>query len=385
MKRYGGLTQVELAGATGLSPATVSNIVKELSASGLLQTTPSTRSGRRAMRVTLAHGLGLVAGVHVTRRHLRVALADLSGVVVAENHMPLARDHRADNELDKATMLIADLLDSVEAGMDELIGVGVAVAAPIDQRTGRITAGGILRGWDGVAIADTLQARLRCAVHVDNAANLVCAAEWRTGAGRGKQNLITVDIGDGIGAGIIAGGNPVRGHRGGAGEFGHTAAGTGGPLCRCGNRGCLEAIAATPAILDRLDDPRIDKTTDLVIRAVAGDARCVRAVGDAGRTIGRALAGLCNLLDPERVVVTGDLARAGELLLGPMRHALEAGLLLDPDGNPDLVAGQLGDEAAVSGAVLLAIDHAQSGPQGGPQHHADVTIASGLDALAFNT
>lgn len=381
VKRYGGLTQVELAGATGLSPATVSNIVKELSASGVLHTTPSTHSGRRALRVTLAHGLGLVVGIQVTRRHLRVAVADLAGVVVAENHMPLARDHRADNELDKATMLLADLLESVDSGMDELLGVGVAVAAPIDQRNGRITAGGILRGWDGVAIAETLQERINRPVHVDNASNLVAAAEWRVGAGRGKQNLVTIDIGDGIGAGIVAAGRPVRGHRGGAGEFGHTSIDPNGPLCRCGARGCLEAIASGPAILDRLDDPRIVKTADLITRAVAGDPRSIRALADTGRTVGRALAGLCNLLDPERVIVAGELARGGELLLGPMRHALEAGLLLDPDGTPDLVAGQLGDAAAVTGAVLLAIDHAQIPSP----HHDDITIGEIPDTLVFTT
>ncbi len=381
MKRYGGLTQVELAGATGLSPATVSNIVKELSASGLLHTTPSTHSGRRALRVTLAHGLGLVIGVSVTRRHLRVAVADLGGTVVAEKHMPLARDHRADNELDKATLLIADLLETVDARMDEVVGVGVAIAAPIDQRSSSIAARGILRGWDGVRIADTLSRRLNTSVHVDNASNLIAAAEWRTGAGRGKQNLITVDLGDGIGAGIIAGGRPVRGHRGGAGEFGHTAVEPAGPVCRCGNRGCLEAIAGVPAVLERLGDPRVVKTADLVSRAIAGDDRCIRAIADTGRTVGRAVAGLCNLLDPERVIVSGDLVRAGELLLGPMRHALEAGLLLDPDGTPDLVAGQLGDTAAVTGAILLAIDHAQIRVD----DHDAITIEPTTHVLAFTT
>jgi predicted NBD/HSP70 family sugar kinase len=381
VKRYGGLTQVELAGATGLSPATVSNIVKEMSASGVLHTAPATHSGRRALRVTLAHGLGLVVGVSVTQRQLRVALADLTGSVVAENHMPLARDHRADNELDKATLLIADLVDSVDAGMDELVGVGVAIAAPIDQRTSSIAARGILRGWDKVSIAKTLERRLHAVVHVDNASNLIAAAEWRTGAGRGKQNLVTVDIGDGIGAGIIAGGRPLRGHRGGAGELGHTTVDPDGPLCRCGHRGCLEAIAGVPAVLERLNDPRVVKTADLISGAIAGDDRCVRAIADAGRTVGRAVAGLCNLLDPERVIVSGDLVRAGELLLGPMRHALEAGLLLDADGTPDLVGGQLGPTAALTGAVMLAIDHAQILTD----HHDDITIEPVATRLAFTT
>src|SRR5665213_2611319 len=132
VKKHGGLTQVELAGATGLSPATVSNIVKELTASGVLHTTPSTRSGRRAQHVTLARALGIVAGVHFSTRHLRVALSDVTNTVVAEHNMPLAKDHRADNELDKVTQLIADMLDSVEATMDEILAVGIALPAPVD-------------------------------------------------------------------------------------------------------------------------------------------------------------------------------------------------------------------------------------------------------------
>lgn len=379
VKRYGGLTQVELAGATGLSPATVSNIVKELSASGVLHTTPSTHSGRRALRVTLAHGTGLVCGVHVMQRHLRIAIADLTAVVVAEKHMPLARDHRADHELDTVALLVADLLEAVDAGLDELVGIAIGIAAPLDSRTGRVAARGIMRGWDGIEIGDAMRARLDRPVHVDNSANLMALAEWRLGAGRGRSDVVVIDVGEGIGAGIITEGRLLRGHRGAAGEFGHTLVDADGPLCRCGSRGCLQAVAAAPAVLDRMDDPRIDKLVDLLASAIAGDQAAVRAIADAGRTIGRAAAGLCNVIDPERVVVGGELARAGELLLGPMRHALEANLLVDPDGTPDLVAAQLGEHAAVLGAVLLAVERA---PMRSPGHDG-VTIADMAPPLAF--
>jgi predicted NBD/HSP70 family sugar kinase len=359
VKHHGGLTQVELAAVTGLSPATVSNIVKELSASGVLHTTPATHSGRRALRVTLAHGLGLVVGVHVAQRHMRVALADLAATIVAEHHFPLARDHRADNELDKAAMLIVDMLDSVDSKLEEVLGVGIGVSAPIDARTGRIARTGIMRGWDGVQIAESMQGRLQRPTHVDNASNLAALAELRFGAARGKRDVLVIDVGEGIGAGLIVDGRVVRGHRGAAGEFGHLIVSTDGPLCRCGNRGCLEAVASGPAVIDGLlDAPATLKTTDLIVRAMAGEPQYMRAIADAGRTIGRAAAGLCNVLDPERVIVGGDLARAGELLLGPMRHALEAALLLDPDGTPDLVQAQLDQNAAVTGAIALAIDTA---------------------------
>lgn len=357
IKKHGGLTQVELAGATGLSPATVSNIVKELSSSGVLHTTQSIRSGRRAQHVTLAHALGLVVGVHFSTRHMRIALADVAHTVVAENHMPLAKDHRADNELDKVSMLLTDMLDSVDATRDEVLAIGIALPAPVDSASGMIARGGIMRGWDGVVVAEAMERRVKRPVFVDNAANLTALAESRLGAGRGRRTSVTLDIGDGIGAGLLLNGQIFRGRHGVAGEFGHTTIRENGPLCRCGNRGCLESIAGGPAILEELRDHLGSlKLGDVVLQAMAGDARCIRAIADAGRHIGIATANLCNIIDPERIVVGGELARAGELLLGPLRHAVERSVIVPEELMPDIVQGQLGTRAAALGAVAYAVD-----------------------------
>lgn len=357
IKKQGSLTQVELAAVTGLSAASVSNIVKELSTAGVLRTTPSIRSGRRATLVSFARAVGLVAGIHVAARHLRVVVADVNGTVLGENHMPLARDHRADNELDRASLLLSDILTNMESGIDELRGVGVAVSAPIDRATGRVAGRGILRGWTGVDIVDVVHRRLRQPVFLDNASNLAALAETRLGAGRGKQNVIFLDVGEGIGAGLVLEGRVLRGHNGTAGELGHTVILEDGPLCRCGNRGCLEAIAGGPAILERLGDAGgITKIGDVVVRAMANDPDCIRALADAGRHIGVAAGNLCNLFDPERIVVGGDLARAGELLLGPIRLAMENTVLVTGDAVPDVVQGQLGPDAAARGAAVRVID-----------------------------
>ncbi|WP_138442429.1 ROK family transcriptional regulator [Sinomonas susongensis] len=357
IKKYGGLTQVELAGATGLSPATVSNIVKELSTSGVLHTTQSIRSGRRAQRVTLAHTLGLVVGVHFSARHMRIALADVAHTVVTENHMPLAKDYRADNELDRVSLLLSDMLESVEASRDEVLAVGLAIPAPYDRGSGTIARSGIMRGWDGVEIADSLGRRLGRPVYVDNAANLAALAEARLGAARGKRNVITLDVGDGIGAGLLLNGQVFRGNHGIAGEFGHFTVRENGVLCRCGNRGCLETVAGGPAIIDGLRDHLGSLNLgDVVVQAMSGDARCIRAIAEAGKHIGLATANLCNLLDPERIVVGGELSRGGELLLGPMRHAVERSIIVGEELMPDIVQAQLGLRAATLGAVAYAID-----------------------------
>ena len=364
VKKYGGLSQIELAGLTGLSPATVSNIVKELSGAGVLNTAPGTRSGRRAQHVTLAHALGLVAGVHFSTRHLRISISDVAYTVVAESHMPLAKDHRADNELDRVMLLLADMLESAGAGMLDLLAVGVALPAPVDRRTGRIARRGILRGWDGVEVADVLQQRLKRPVFVDTDANAAALGELRLGAARGKEDVVFIDVGDRIGAGLVLGGRVYSGHGGMAGELGHTVIQEDGPVCECGNRGCVEAIAGGSALIQRLQSAgRGIKLQDVIVRAMSGDADAIRAIADAGTAIGVATANLCNLLDPERIVVGGELGRSGELLLGPMRREVERAVLAGTTFAPEIVQGQLGAGAAAMGAVAMAVDRVSIQPE----------------------
>lgn len=366
VKAHGGLTQVELAGATGLSPATVSNIVKELVVADVLHTAQVTRSGRRAVFVTLARALGLVAGIHVSARHLRVAIADVAHTVVAEHHMPLAQDHRSDNELGRTARMIADMMDSVDADMGELQAVGIALPAPINIQTGAISKPGIMRGWDSTPVSEVMKRSLNTEVFVDNDCNLGALAEFRAGAARTRGNSVYLNISEGIGSGIIINGQLLRGHHGSAGEFGHITIQEDGPLCRCGNRGCLEMFVGGPALIEKLRTPnRGLKLHDIVTRAVAGEARFVRAVADAGRHIGTAAANLCNVIDPERVVIGGELAQAGELLLGPIRHTLERSVILPPTSVPDVVQGQLGLRAELMGAVGLAIDQLSLLREGG--------------------
>lgn len=364
VKKYGGLSQIELSGLTGLSPATVSNIVKELTGAGVLNTAPGLRSGRRAQHVTLAHALGLVAGVHFSTRHLRISISDVAYTTVAETHMPLAKDHRADNELDRVMLLLADMLETAGAGMLDLLAVGVALPAPVDRRTGRIARRGILRGWDGVEVADVLQQRLKRPVFVDTDANAAALGELRLGAARGKDDVVFIDVGDRIAAGLVLGGRVYSGHGGMAGELGHTVIQEDGPVCECGNRGCVQAIAGGDALIQKLQSAgRGLKLQDVVVRAMSGDADATRAIADAGTAIGVATANLCNLLDPERIVVGGELGRAGELLLGPMRREVERAVLAGTQLAPEIVQSQLGVGAAAKGSVAMAVDRVSIQPE----------------------
>ncbi len=359
LRHHGRLTQVELAGTTGLSPATVSNIVKELSGSGVLHTSVTSRSGRRATLVTLSHEIGLVAGVHFSSRHLRIAIADASTAVVAETHVPLSLDHRHDAELDRVVLLLGDMCDSLGTEIPDLLAVGLGIPAPVDRRTGMVSTPGLLRGWEGIDVGGSLEARVGLPVFVDSEANLGGLAEVRSGAAREAPAAAFIHVGHHISAALMIDGTPFHGVTGKAGQIGHVTIDENGPICRCGNRGCLETLAAGPALLDLFrEDAGMHRVTDLVHAAEDGDASSQRVIADAGRHIGIAAANLSNLFDPERIVVGGELGLAGETLLAPLRHALERSALASADGIPEVVTASWADRAALQGAIALALENA---------------------------
>lgn len=356
VQKRGSITQVELVGATGLSAATISNIVKELTAAGVLNTSPTSRSGRRAQLVTLARNLGLVAGVHFSERSMRVALADVTQRVIAEQRLPLPPEHRADSSLDTAAMLIDEMLDSVSAARTELLAVGVGLPAPVDPTTGTVSASGVLRGWDGVVVPEVLGQRLGVGVSVDNDANLGALAEARLGVARGLRHVMYLRASRGVALGLIVDGRVLHGRSGLAGEIGHTLV-AGGGECRCGNTGCLETAVGADVMLARLQ-PEYGHLTlrDVISQAHDGDVALQRVLADAGRSLGRALAAACTLLDPEMVVIGGELAHAGEYLLEPLRETVQGEAMPGGAGPVPVVAGLLGDQAEVRGALARALE-----------------------------
>jgi predicted NBD/HSP70 family sugar kinase len=355
VKRFGGLTQVELAAATGLSAATVSTIVKELAAAGILETTTTSRSGRRALRVTIARQAGLVAGVTIGQRQLSVALGDLAHELVADQALPLPVDHRADTTLDRAALLIVDLLEKVGASLDELQSVGVALASPVDAATGIVAARGALPGWDDVAVGQVLGKRLNQPVHVDADASLGALAELRLGAGLHVRNLLYVRLSYATSAGLVLDGRLHRGGTGAAGQLGHVQVDPSGPMCVCGNRGCLDTEVGAAALLT-LVRPTLGEVTlrDVIRRARGGDPGCVRVLADASRRVGQVVASLVTVLDPQLVVVGGEIAQAGTEVVDALRESVRRHALPSRFTPVDVVAGSLGPQAELLGALELA-------------------------------
>ncbi|MEV4923275.1 ROK family transcriptional regulator [Streptomyces roseoverticillatus] len=357
VRTAGSLTQAEIARTTGLSAATVSNIVRELKEGGTVEVTPTSSGGRRARSVSLSGDAGVVVGVDFGHTHLRVAVGNLAQRVLAEDAEPLDVDASAAQGLDRAEQLVRRLIDDVGIDPGKIIGVGLGVPGPIDVESGTLGSTAILPGWAGTNPRDELAARLSVPVHVDNDANLGALGELVWGAGRGAADLAYIKVASGVGAGLVINGQIYRGPGGTAGEIGHITLDESGPVCRCGNRGCLETFTAARYVLPLLHSAH---GTDLTVARMVqlareGDPGCRRVISDVGRHIGSGVANLCNLLNPRRVVLGGDLAPAGELVLAPIRESVSRYAIPSAARQLEVVPGALGGRAEVLGALALVL------------------------------
>jgi predicted NBD/HSP70 family sugar kinase len=357
----GELTQAEIARRSGLAPATVSNIVRALLDDGVLAATGDD-TGRRGRTVRLARATGVAVGVDFGYRHVTVAVADTACTVLATRRADVEIGHDAGKGAEQARTLIEEAVAEAGVGPADVLGVGVGLPAPIDRRTRQLGAPSLLPGWVGLHVDDYLTEALGADVVVENDANLGALAEHLWGAGRGLDNIAYLKLSEGVGAGLVLDGALFRGGLAGtAGEIGHTTVDEFGTVCRCGNRGCLETIVAARTVVGLLGPVLgADLTVaDIVELARRGDAGCRRVLADTGRHVGGAVANLCNLLNPERVLIGGELAVAGELLLGPMRETVARYGIPSAVATSEIVLGALGSSAHVLGAVALVLrEHA---------------------------
>ena len=366
LRARGPMSRAELARHAGIAPSTIGGVMQELAAAGLVVPAPQaateahqgepSRPGRPGQRLTLNPRLGAVAGVEFCFDQVRVLLCDLAHNVVATADRALPPGHGSDTALAAAGHLVAETLAEAGLHRDALIAAGVSVPGPVSRQPDAVKPSPILPGWQGVT-GDDIAAALGVAVSIDNDSNLAALGEHVWGAGRGCADSVTLKFHYGIGCGLFVNGALVRGS-GGAGEIGHIAVDERGPLCRCGKRGCLETYAAIPAIIEALRPRHGELTLAELLRLLAArDPGAVRVAGDAAELIGTHLAAVCNLLAPDRVIVTGPMALAGELVLDPIRSAIRRHIA--PNAAPQVVLGALGARNTALGAIALALDETQ--------------------------
>jgi len=370
LRALGVASRPEVARHTGLSRSTVSTIVAELVDEGLIVSRANGRrqaagSGRPPALIALNPSGGMAVGMDFGKRHLSIALADLSHEIVAEERVVLSADYQAEEAMVTAAKRVERLLTEAATDRSRVVGVGMGIPGPIHE-SGLVGSSAILPGWVGAAPQQRMSQLLELPVKVGNDASLGALAEYAWGAGRGAGVVVYLKLATGIGSGIVIDGLLFDGVGGTAGEIGHTTIDDEGDLCRCGNRGCLETLAGGPAIAQLVSRSLGEKLEpdDVIRRAVEGDAGCRRALADAGRHIGVAVANLCNLVNPERIVVGGSVGQAGALLLDPLMESVSLRAIPSAAEDVEIVPGELGERAELLGALAFVLRVASTVPAG---------------------
>jgi predicted NBD/HSP70 family sugar kinase len=355
------VTRADLARRTGLARSTVAQRVEALLAHQLVYEaggSPST-GGRPPTVLAFNRSAGVVLVADLGATHSRLAVSDLAGAPLAERayDTDVARD--PDVVLGWVHTRFQHLLSVVGRGQHEVRGIGIGVPAPVAFSRGEPVAPPMMPGWDGFSIPGWFSRHYDAPVLVDNDVNIMALGEHWT-HWRDCEHLLYVKIGTGIGCGIVTDRRIHRGAQGAAGDIGHVRlAGHDAVVCRCGNVGCLEAVAGGRALAAHLSANGLEAETsrDVVRLVRAGEPVAIAAVRDAGRYLGEVLAECINFFNPGAIVIGGDISEAHQQLLAGVREVAFGRSL--PMATRDLRMGcsQLGDRAGVIGAAIMVIEH----------------------------
>jgi len=373
VRANGPTTRPRLVEATGLSRAVVTQRVTELLDHGLLENGelgPST-GGRAPRIVHFRAGAGHLLAADLGATSTSVAVVDLSGKILCHVEEPSDISSGPEASLGRVEELFQQCLADVDAP-GSLWGIGIGVPGPVEFEQGRPVSPPIMPGWDGFDVRGRF-ADYEVPVFVDNDVNVMALAELRAGVARGSENVVFVKIGTGIGAGIIVRGQLHRGTQGCAGDIGHIqATNDQSIICRCGNVGCLEALAGgaalsrdaaglaqdgrSPLLAKLLEEKGSLEAADVAFAASHGDAPATELIVNAGRLVGSTLAGIVNFFNPSLVVIGGGVAGSGDLLLATIRQGVYQRSL--PLATRDLLVKRStpGGLAGVVGAATMVTD-----------------------------
>ncbi|TVP48675.1 MAG: ROK family protein [Gemmatimonadales bacterium] len=369
------ISRADLSRLLEVSRSTASELVSDLLATKLVAEVgdgPS-RGGRRPILLEFQDEAHLILGVDMGATHVAVALTNLRGRVLAwrEEAHPVRSDPDGTREL--IVRLCEACLADVPGASEALLGLGVAVPAPVDHRDPKRLSPTVLPAWEGRSGFESLETHFGVPVFMDNDANLGAVAERWWGAGRGIEDFTYIKLATGIGAGLMVGGEVYRGATNAAGEIGHVSIDPKGLPCVCGNRGCLVTFVGGEALVRRAREglagapgsmlSGCEITTGIIERAaLARDPLAMQVVREAAHHLGVAIAGLLNLLNPGAVILGGSLARLGDDLLLPLRETVLRRTLVSSVAASEIRVSELGPRGIAIGASTLVLASALERP-----------------------
>lgn len=310
-------------------------------------------------------------GIDVGGTNVKIALVDDNGKIIYSNSVPTYAKMGYEYTVNNIKQAIKDLMKETNTTPSDIEGIGFDFPGQVDCKTGVVKLAPNIPGWVNVPIAQMIEDEFHIPTRIDNDVRCAALGELKFGAGRGCENFICITVGTGIGSGIVINGKVVRGATNAAGELGHIKLQmNGGPICGCGDTGCLEAFASGPAIVAMAQEYiKGGKSTKFrEMAAVEGGEITPYMVAKAaeegdpvakiifeivGEYIGIGLTSVINLLNPERVIIGGGVAESGELLLGPIRKTIKERAMVVAGNAVEIVPAQLGNSAGVIGASML--------------------------------
>ncbi len=373
----GPLSRTDLARELDYSRASLTLIVGNLLEAGILVEVGEGESGggRRPKLLDINSGLGYVAGIDIGATSLDIALADFQSRILERHSEQVSVLMEPDTFIEDVAQRLLGLLKKRGVTNDQVLAIGMGVPGPVEFASGRLIAPPLMPTWDGYPIREALRQYFPVAqVFVDNDVNIMAKGEQTAGNGQGLDNFLFIKIGTGIGCGIISDGKIYRGSDGCAGDVGHICVDYNGPICHCGNPGCLEIMAAGPAIADsgkakalsgespflakRLEENGGELTAiDVSEAAAAGDRAANEIVRTSGRMIGGVLAGLVNFFNPQAIFIGGGVSGIGLSHLSTIRQATLRRATALSTRRLRIEYSKLGSDAGIIGAISLALEN----------------------------
>lgn len=310
-------------------------------------------------------------GIDVGGTNVKIALVDENGKIIYSNSVPTYAKMGYEYTVNNIKQAIKDLMKETETQPKDIQGIGFDFPGQVDYKTGVVKLAPNIPGWVNVPIAQMIEEEFHIPTKIDNDVRCAALGEMLFGAGRGCENFICITVGTGIGSGLVVNGQIVRGASNAAGELGHIKLQMkDGPICGCGDTGCLEAFASGPSIVamaqDYIKGGKSTKfremaaaeggeiTPYMVAKAAeAGDPVAKRIFEIVGEYIGIGLTSVINLLNPEKVIIGGGVAEAGDLLFDPIRKTIKERAMVVAGEAVEIVPAQLGNSAGVIGASML--------------------------------
>jgi glucokinase-like ROK family protein len=368
----GGISRVELARKTDLTRSAVSTIVDDLVKNGLVRESNSGPAvgGRPPMMLEVNPGRGFVVGVDIGVANLNIVVADFSSRVAHEVSIPFDTKPLPDTSLPILDQQVRQAVAQAGVKLEEILSIGVAVPGPVMVSQGAMKQQPMMPAWEDYPLQMKLEDLWGCPISLHSDAELGALGEWALGSGRGEQHLAFVKVGTGISSGLLLDGRLYNGSNGYAGGIGHIVVMDDGPICTCGKRGCLEAVAGGSAIAQNARESIIAgrrtqlaamdlnaiTARDVANAARMGDLLSQQIFAEAGAYLGVAIAEMVNLLNPGLIIVGGAISLMGDLLVEPIRQVVRENGWIPAARTVRITAATLGQRSSAMGAVIQALN-----------------------------